>query len=287
MRVLGVGIATLDIISEVTAWPVEDSEVRAVAHRRSVGGNVCNSLRVLVQQGHDCEFAGTLADCADSALIRAELQQDRVGLDYAVTHRNCKVPVSQVTINRENGTRTIVHYRDLPELEFTDFPLRELENFDWIHFEGRNIPAVEAMLRAIKSSDFGGIVSLEVEKVRPAIESLMPFADIVMFSRQYAQQTGFSGGDEFLRDMRNRLPARYISCAWGSQGAYLCGNNAISFQAAFEPPRLIDTLAAGDVFNAGLIHALGVGQDGPAALVYACRLAGRKCGQAGLDGLFV
>jgi ketohexokinase len=48
---------------------------------------------------------------------------------------------------------------------------------------------------------------------------------------------------------------------------------------------LVDTLGAGDVFNAGLIHALLEGEDPRRALALAVELAGRKCGRQGLDGL--
>jgi len=48
---------------------------------------------------------------------------------------------------------------------------------------------------------------------------------------------------------------------------------------------VVDTLAAGDTFNAGIIR--GYLEDLPveALLARACQLAGNKCGQDGLDGL--
>src|SRR3569623_1531043 len=51
---------------------------------------------------------------------------------------------------------------------------------------------------------------------------------------------------------------------------------------AFPPPRVVDTLGAGDTFNAGLIDARVRGLAVREALEQACRLAGRKCGQEGL-----
>ena len=46
-RILGVGIATLDLINEVERYPPEDAEVRALTQRRSRGGNAANTLAVL------------------------------------------------------------------------------------------------------------------------------------------------------------------------------------------------------------------------------------------------
>ncbi|MEA3643199.1 MAG: ketohexokinase, partial [Lamprobacter sp.] len=59
---LGVGIATLDIINQVERYPAEDAEVRASAQRLLRGGNCANTLAVLSELGHHCRWAGTLAD---------------------------------------------------------------------------------------------------------------------------------------------------------------------------------------------------------------------------------
>jgi len=48
---------------------------------------------------------------------------------------------------------------------------------------------------------------------------------------------------------------------------------------------VVDTLGAGDVFNAGLIHQLAQGHGLDIALIEASRLAGKKCGVYGLGNL--
>ena len=54
---------------------------------------------------------------------------------------------------------------------------------------------------------------------------------------------------------------------------------------AYPPPRLEDTLGAGDTFNAGFIHKLSTGHPVSTALTFACQLAGAKCGMSGFEGL--
>lgn len=47
----------------------------------------------------------------------------------------------------------------------------------------------------------------------------------------------------------------------------------------------MDTLGAGDTFNAGFVHRMSLGGSVKEALTFACRLAGAKCGMLGYDGL--
>jgi ketohexokinase len=54
---------------------------------------------------------------------------------------------------------------------------------------------------------------------------------------------------------------------------------------AIPPPEVVDTLGAGDVFNAGIIDALVQNRPFEEVLVEASKLAGRKCGQYGLAHL--
>ena len=53
----------------------------------------------------------------------------------------------------------------------------------------------------------------------------------------------------------------------------------------FPPPRVVDTIGAGDSFNAGVIASMAHGDDAITALKRACVLAGKKVGQVGFDGL--
>ena len=138
-RILGVGVATLDIINELAGYPPEDSEIRALGQRIARGGNAANSLVVLSQLGHECAWAGTYADEPDSRHVLDDLSRYQVDVNYACCVSPGKVPTSCVTLSRTTGSRTIVHYRDLREFGFSDFAAINLGSFAWIHFGGRNV----------------------------------------------------------------------------------------------------------------------------------------------------
>ncbi|MFU8837712.1 MAG: PfkB family carbohydrate kinase [Thiohalomonadaceae bacterium] len=285
-RILGVGNVTLDIVNVIDNYPHEDQEVRALSQHINRGGNTGNTLAVLNQLGHDCAWAGTLADERDAELIRADLHEHRIDLSAVHTVRHGKVPTSYISLSRLSGSRTIVHYRDLPEYQASDFARIDLGLFDWLHVEGRNIDQIKLMLQRARAEQPNLICSLEVEKARDGIEQLFPLVDMLMFSRDYVLRKGWHDPGSFLQVLRDQTLQAGATCTWGDRGAYaLSRNGEILHEPAFKPKTVVDTLGAGDVFNAGLIDQLVRGHSLDMALIEASRLAGRKCGVYGLKNL--
>ena len=128
--------------------------------------------------------------------------------------------------------------------------------------------------------------SLEVEKPRAGIELLFKGAEIILFSRHYANSQGYNCAASFLRNVRRDLAVPLLFCAWGADGAYVVDSvGNILYCTEFPPAQLQDTLGAGDVFNAAVIHGLLSKSSLVQTLGFACRLAGHKCGRIGLYDL--
>jgi len=282
-RILGIGIATLDIINTVDHYPQEDEEMRALSQRLTRGGNCSNTLVALSQLGHECSWSGVIADEPDAERILADLEAQHVTYDNCLRVPDGKVPTSYITLNRANGSRTIVHYRDLPELPYRHFEALSLAGYDWFHFEGRNIEETLMMMQRVHREVPLASVSLEVEKPREGIEALFDQATVLIFSRAYARAKGFEDGEAFLKEMHRLTTCPTLYCAWGEAGAYgMLKDGSPLHSPAFPPPELVDTIGAGDVFNAGIIHGELSGLARQDCLEQACRLAGDKCGVEGI-----
>ena len=285
-RILAVGKATLDIINIVDSYPHEDQEVRAQSQLRNRGGNATNTLVVLSQLGHECSWAGTLAAEPDAEQIKADLRDHGIDMTAVHTVARGKSPTSYVTLSRLSGSRTIVHFRDLPEYHSRDFANIDIGRFNWIHFEGRNLSEVKMMLERVRREEPHIRCSIEVEKPREGIEQLFGYADLLMFSKEYALRQGSQNAEQFLHRMQQKGLSAQMSCTWGEKGAHALSHEGKIFHApAFPPAMVVDTLGAGDVFNAGLIHQLAQGHGLDIALIEASRLAGKKCGVYGLGNL--
>lgn len=284
--VLGIGNATLDIIHQVESYPRENDEIRCSSRLLRCGGNTANTLIVLSQLGPDCYWAGTLVDDVDGQLVADDLSCHGIDLGAAEWFGSGSMPVSSVVLSKQSGSRTITHFRDLPEYPLAAFEAIDLRAYDWLHFEGRNIANVRQMLASARQHTMPLRCSLEVEKPREGVENLFPLVDVLLFSRHYAVSQGFTDPLSLLRSVHAVCPGVDLFCAWGEQGAAALDHAGNEYrQAAVVPSRVVDTLGAGDTFNAGIINGYLEAQDIDELLACACRLAGIKCAQHGLDGL--
>jgi ketohexokinase len=284
--VLGIGNATLDIIHLVDHYPEENDEIRCDSRTQRCGGNTANTLFVLSQLGLSCRWAGVLADTAEGKQIADEMI--RHGIDISASEWSGKggMPVSSIIVSKQTGSRTITHFRDLPEYSFAAFSGLDPGPLDWLHFEGRNVAGIRQMLGRVREISPGARCSLEIEKPRAGIESLFPLVAVLLFSRNYACSQGFTDPLELLRSVHAVCPEADLFCAWGDAGAAALGKDGREYRhPAVTPVRVIDTLGAGDAFNAGVISGFLDRLDVEAILARACQLAGSKCGQDGLDGL--
>lgn len=287
-QILGIGNAVLDIILKTPHFPQEDEELRALSRLHQVGGNVCNSLYVLNQLGHTASIMTTVGGDQSSKQLLNGLQERHIKTKHVQRFIQGQTPTSYVLLNEATGSRTITHYRDLPELSFDFFAKVEIEQYDWLHFEGRNIENLTGMLNIAKTFLSHQPISLEVEKPRDGIEALLPQANVIFFSHHYATAKGYADGETLLKAMQKIAPQSHLVCTWGKQGAwYASPNEAVQHQAIDAIPQTVDSLGAGDTFNAGVIDRLLQNDSLAEAVQAGSRLAARKCRQTGLDNLMM
>ncbi|XP_055482652.1 ketohexokinase isoform X4 [Meriones unguiculatus] len=248
-QILCVGLVVLDIINVVDKYPEEDTDRRCLSQRWQRGGNASNSCTVLSLLGARCAFMGSLAP-------------------------------GHVAEN-------------LPDVSAKDFEKVDLTRFKWIHIEGRNASEQVKMLQRIdqynaKQPQAQRVrVSVEIEKPREELFQLFSYGEVVFVSKDVAKHLGFQSAAEALRGLYSRVrKGATLVCAWAEEGADALGpDGQLLHSDAFPPPRVVDTLGAGDTFNASVIFSLSKGNSMQEALRFGCQVAGRKCGLQGFEGI--
>lgn len=183
---------------------------------------------------------------------------------------------------------------------------KALQRWSWIHFEGRNVPVTAEIMSIIRRNRvaFGGgargagsswsdvraaggpVVSIELEKPVAEAPVLTPHADVVFASKEYAANLECDSAEAVLARLRELTETALLVCAWGADGAWAKDVDGDAVHSdAFPPAELVDTLAAGDTFNASVIWSLCRGDSPERAITIGCSVAGAKCGRFGLMGI--
>ena len=279
-NILLVGNCVLDVVWELEHFPQQDEEMRALGSSQLLGGNACNSAQILAKLGNDVELISSLAQDSTARWILDELSKFNVSTDFCVQHANCYTAHSSIWLNKQNGSRTIVHHRDIPELTLNELKQVPVENYRWIHVEGRNIDTLLEYLPELGSLSCP--ISLEIEKGRTDIEQLLPFVDTVIVSSAYLTAKKISA-EHCLKKFRQVNSELNVVCTLGASGLVAQDRSGNLFEIAAERvDNVVDTVGAGDCFIAGLIHSLMQQQNFKSALIFANKLAAQKIQYKGM-----
>ncbi|XP_061788802.1 ketohexokinase isoform X4 [Nerophis lumbriciformis] len=293
-KVLCIGLVCLDIISVVDKYPEEDTDNRCVSQRWQRGGNASNSCTVLSLLGTSCAFMGSLCAGPVASFILEDFQKLNIDMSLVSEHAQCVTPTSLVISSSSTGSRTILHInRNVPDVTAEDFSKVDLSHFKWIHWEGRNVDEQLKMIQQVARHNAALplqqqiTISVEIEKPREPLYELFAYGDVVFVSKDVARHLGFQTPQTALEGLRCRVKVgAVVICAWAEKGAdALAPDGLLVHSDAFPPERLVDTLGAGDTFNAAVIHKLSNGARLEEALTFGCRVAGGKCGFHGYGGI--
>jgi len=274
-----VGNCVLDLWQETEGFLEPDTEIRAQKLELRRGGNAANSLQVLARLGHQCTLIATLADDLLGQWLQQALTAQGIDSRYCPVIPDSHAPLSTLFSQSGSAHRSIVHYRDLPELSQHQLQALPAIDADWLHLEGRNIDVLKHYLPLWRAQGTFPI-SLELEKNRDGLEALLATVDVAIISNDWMQSQ--KSAPEYLGQLQQRYPHTCLVWTRGAQGLSVAMAGEITHLPAKKVP-VCDSNAAGDTFIAGLIHARLQQKNWHQSLQDAMALAERKLQYPGLD----
>ncbi len=286
--VLGIGMATMDILTPVAQLPKSDevSSVESIA--LCGGGPVATALAVLARMGARTEYLGTLAGDSWGEAIRRDLDQLGVGTAHCQRVEEAQSIVSVILIEQQSGNRAILYHSDgFPELPPEAVDPALVAGARIVHLDGFHLQAALQAARiahregVLVSMDGGAGVRWE------GTELLLELVDILIVARGFAVLfTGIEDEWDAARAL-SRHGARQVVVTDGIRGSWFWDGHVALHQQAFrvEP---VDTTGAGDVYHGAYLYAFLQGWEPEKCLRYASAAAAIKCthlgGRGGLVG---
>ena len=139
-----------------------------------------------------------------------------------------------------------------------------------LHLDGHFLAASLEAARIARAA--GAVVCLDGERVQEGTAELVGLCHVVMGERDFASRlTGRDDPDQALQSLAALGPL-WAGCTLGEGGAQMLAGGELFTHPGFAV-QAVDTTGAGDVFHAGMVHAVLEGQGPAQALATACALA--------------
>lgn len=270
------GAATYDLLYRVERLPLGPGKILPRSMTEIAHGMATTAAAAVARLGGRARLVARLGDDPRGHRFIGEIRD--AGVDCAMVRavEGVRSPLCSVLIDDE-GERLAVPYYS-PDLGSDPgwIPLEEVAVADAVLADVRWPEGAAAVLDA--GRDAGRPAVLDADVASPdTVMDLAERATHAIFSETAALVCGGGASmDETLRALGARLPG-FVAVTAGSEGCFWLAGNEVR---QVKPPasvRVLDTLAAGDVFGGAFALALAEGRGEAAALVFATTAATLKC----------
>ncbi len=277
-RILVSGVAVLDFIFHMDAFPNRPDKYRAKGADIVGGGNAANSAVAIARLGGTAQLASRLGDDEVAELILTGLKAENIDCSLVRKFSGKKSSFSSIYIDA-TGERQIMNFRDNNLSMNADWLSSQLpETFSAAMADTRWPDGAAIAMQAAKERNVPGIIDAEA----PVNESAraLPLASHVAFSAQgVADFTGESDVEKAALRAAKDLPGRVLVTD-GARGVVVVRDGKPHWHPAI-PITPVDTLGAGDVWHGAFALALGEGMDEDRAIGFASACASLKCTRTG------
>jgi sulfofructose kinase len=285
--IVGLGLATIDIMTLVPRLPEHDEVFRARRILLEGGGPVATALVAAARLGATTAYLGPIAPSTWGDLTRAGLEREGLDTRHAPTRPAGEQAVSVILVDGASGQRSILYDRgELLDLAPAEVPAELIASARALHLDGTHLEAACHAAEIARQADV--LVSFDggAGELWTGTERLLPLVDLLVVARRFAElRTGLAdpllAGPALLATYR----PRQVVITDGARGCWYWDDAEHFHQPAFSVD-VVDTTGAGDVFHGASLYATLQGWPAHRCLAFAAATAALKCralgGRAGI-----
>ena len=180
LDIVGLGMATVDIMTLVPRLPQRDDVFRARSILLEGGGPVATALVAAARLGASTAYVGPFAPTTWGDLARTGLAGERVDTTHAPARASGEQTVSVVLVDQATGQRSILYDSgDMQDLSPDEVPAELIASARALHLDGVHL---EAACHAAEIARGAGVpVSFDggASEPWPGAERLLPCGPVV------------------------------------------------------------------------------------------------------------
>lgn len=265
VKVLSVGIATVDTIVLVDKYPAADERVVALQSVRAVGGPATTAAVTMARLGIDVALSCVIGDDDDGRFIFDTLKREGVDTRNVIVNPAIHTAIGTIVVSKSEKTRAIMVQ---PHSELPSKPAN-IGDYQWIHVDQFGMNAIKDW-----GVSRGGSakLSIDIGYATPGLNS----ADYDLYAPSENITTDVSSA---ARDKN------IVVISQGGDGS-IYSDGVSSGKVKAISGEIVSTLGAGDVFHGALVATQVWNKSIEEAVTIANTVAGLSCraldGQSGI-----
>jgi len=285
IQVVGLGLATLDVLIRLKDMPTWQERNQASGFRFDGGGLVGTAMVAAARLGARAGFIGTAGSDESAELKLRSFVESGVDLSRLVRRDGPEDQVMLVYVHQETGERVFagVHSGPRRPIHPEELDKAYITSADYLHIDG--LLHQEATLQAVRwMQEAGKTVVMDGSRtngpIRQEHQDLVPYVDVLITGEGFAR--ALTGIDDIWQAGQAVLdlgPRIFIETV-GERGSYTITQDEQFHIPAFEVD-VVDTTGAGDVFHGAYIVAMMHGWTPRQCALLSTAVSAIKCTRLG------
>jgi len=284
LQVVGLGVATLDVLLRVRQMPTWSAGVPLGGFCLAGGGLVATAIAAAARLGARAGYLGTAGNDEAAKIKIRSLADDGVDLSRLVIRNEPENQVVVVYVDEQNGERVFCGLHSIGEKPLAPGELDRdyITSADYLHLDGFHYEAALQAARWMREA--GKTVMLDAGAtcgtVGAATRKLLEYVDVLICGSGFAP--GLTGKSDRFDAGRAALDAgpSVVVQTEGADGSFTTTADDQFHTPAFKVD-IIDTTGAGDVFHGAYIVGLLHGWNLRIVAQFASAVAALKCTRLG------